>query len=189
MCKVMILNGVSRPVKFKLDNDVFDIVTTCRYLGVILASKFATNLFKEHYYSILKRAKIKAATLRTLGFSMKGFWINTSIRLYELLVKHILEICAQTLNYELYRKPYNPQNMSSYADKLEHFQTQTLKTLLNCPRSTCPSIVRLFCGIEPLACSCVHAWYSKNKVLLEDFKCPYLLNHPEDLKRKAPPIQ
>ena len=27
-----------------------------------------------------------------------------------------------------------------------------MKTLINCPRSTSPSIVRLFCGVEPLAC-------------------------------------
>ena len=29
-------------------------------------------------------------------------------------------------------------------------QTQLLKTLINCPRSTSPAIVRLFCGTEPL---------------------------------------
>ena len=31
-------------------------------------------------------------------------------------------------------------------------QTQILKTLINCPRSTSPAVVRLFCGTEPLAC-------------------------------------
>ena len=36
--------------------------------------------------------------------------------------------------------------------ELEHLQTQILKTLTNCPSSTSPAILRLFCGVEPLAC-------------------------------------
>ena len=42
--------------------------------------------------------------------------------------------------------------VGSFSKKLEHLQTQLLKTLINCPRSTSPAIVRLFCGTEPLTC-------------------------------------
>ena len=37
-------------------------------------------------------------------------------------------------------------------NKLEHFQTQALKKLIGCPKSTPPAVVRLFTGVEPLKC-------------------------------------
>ena len=36
--------------------------------------------------------------------------------------------------------------------EIEHLQTQILKKLINCPRNTPPALVRLFCGVEPIAC-------------------------------------
>ena len=67
-------------------------------------------------------------------------------------MRPILEFSAQSLTYTPYSQPFNQQENSRYVIKLEHFQTQVLKTLINCPRSTSPAIVRLFCGTEPLAC-------------------------------------
>ena len=83
---------------------------------------------------------------------MNGFTIKTNIKLYKLLVRPILEFCAQSLSYARYSQPYILGKLTGFAKKLEHTQTQLLKTLINCPRSTSPAIVRLFCGIEPLAC-------------------------------------
>ena len=38
----------------------------------------------------------------------------------------------------------------SLVHKLEHFQTQTLKSLINAPKHSPPELVRLLCGVEPL---------------------------------------
>ena len=151
-CKVMILNGNPKNVKFTLDNVVLEIVSTYKYLGVVITSKYVTNLFKGHFDYILEKARVRAAAIRGLGFSKNGLRVKSSIRLYKLLIRPILEFCAQSLTYALYSQPYRSHQSSYYAKKLEHFQTQTLKTLINCPRSTSPAITRLFCGIEPLTC-------------------------------------
>ena len=76
----------------------------------------------------------------------------TSVHLYKLLVRPILEFSAQSLTYAPYSEPFHQQNAGGFAAKLEHLQTQLLKTLINCPRATSPSNVRLFCGIEPISC-------------------------------------
>ena len=151
-CKVLILNGSPKNIKLTLDNEVLEIVSNYRYLGVILCSKYVTNLFKVHFRSILDRAKFRAAAIRRLGFSKNGFRIKSSVKLYKLLVRPILEFCAQSLTYAAYSEPFSQLKWGRYAEKLEHLQTQLLKTLINCPRATNPSIVRLFCGTEPLAC-------------------------------------
>ena len=78
--------------------------------------------------------------------------MSTAIRLYKLIIRPLLEYCAQSLFYTRYNKAEQHDAANDFAKELEHFQTQTLKTLINCPRSTSPSIVRLFCGVEPLAC-------------------------------------
>ena len=41
--------------------------------------------------------------------------------------------------------------ITGFVKKLEHFQTQALKNLLGAPKSTSPSIVRLFAGVEPFS--------------------------------------
>ena len=38
----------------------------------------------------------------------------------------------------------------SVGSKLEHFQTQTLKSLVGAPKHSPPELVRLLCGVEPL---------------------------------------
>ena len=151
-CKVMILNWASTQVRFTLDETVLDIVSTHRYLGVTLSSRYVTNLFKDHFQSILQRARTKAAAIRGLGFSKNGLRIKSSIKLYKLQVRPLLEFCAQSFTYAAYSQPFQPNAVGCFAKELEHLQTQILKTLINCPRSTSPAVVRLFCGTEPLAC-------------------------------------
>ena len=118
----------------------------------MITSNYVTNIFKAHFDYILDKARIRAATIRGLGFSKNGFRVKSSVMLYKLLVRPILEFCAQSLTYALYSRSFRPNESCYYAKKLEHFQTQTLKTLINCPRSTSPAITRLFCGTEPLIC-------------------------------------
>ena len=149
-CKVMILNGGSTQVRFTLDDTVLSIVTTFRYLGVVLTSKYVTNLFKEHFRVALEKARSRASAIRGLGFSKDGFRVKTVVKLYKLQVRPLLEFSAQSLTYSNYSALDKPDAVGCFAKKLEHLQTQLLKILINCPRSTSPAIARLFCGTEPL---------------------------------------
>ena len=148
-CKVMPLNGASTQVNLTMDGNTLAFVTTYKYLGVVLTSTYVTSLFKDHFQSLLLKTKNRTAAIRGLGFSSNGFRVETVIRLYKLQVRPLLEFCAQALHYGRYSQP---SHSDGFAKTLEHHQTQLLKTLINSPRSTSPSIVRLFCGIEPLTC-------------------------------------
>ena len=102
--------------------------------------------------SKLERANIKAAIIRRHGFHEDGLRLHTAVRLYKLVIRPRLEYCAQTLTYGRYSQSSSIAEPVGFAKKLEHLQTQILKRLINCPRSTSPAIVRLFCGVEPLSC-------------------------------------
>ena len=88
---------------------------------------------------------------------MDGSRIETSVRMYKLLVRPILEYGAQVLiyikNFIVYKssKSVDIAELTAYAKKLDNFQTKFLKRLLNCPRYGPPTIVRLFAGVEPIA--------------------------------------
>ena len=66
--------------------------------------------------------------------------METAVRLYKTLVRPILEYGAQVLIYQNYflssksGKPHEIVELAAHAKKLEHFQTQSLKRFLNCPR-------------------------------------------------------
>ena len=146
------LNGSPNGLNFRLYGDTLEIVDSYKYLGITLTSKYVTNLFRTHFSDIVERSKLKASVIRRHGFHEDGLRISTAIRLYKLIIRPLLEYCAQSLFYTRYNKAAQSTVANDLAKELEHFQTQTLKTLINCPRSTSPSIVRLFCGVEPLAC-------------------------------------
>ena len=86
-CKVMILNGGSKHVRFTLDETVLCIVSTFRYLGVILTSKYVTNLFKEHFRTTLLRGRSRASAIRGFGFSKNGLRVKSAVKLYKLQVR------------------------------------------------------------------------------------------------------
>ena len=151
-CKVMIFNGPAKNSIFTLCGKALEIVNSHKYLGVILSSKYVTNLFRSHFTSILERARIKVALIRRHGFHDDGLRLKTAINMYKLIIRPLLEYCAQSLSYGRYSHPAHLDAPTDFAKELEQFQTQTLKTLINCPRSTSPAVVRLFCGVEPLTC-------------------------------------
>ena len=151
-CKVMVFNGPSNGLIFTLNKVKLKIVDTYKYLGIVLSSKYITNLFRHHYDKITEKSRIKSAILKRHGFHEDGLRLNTAIRLYKLVIRPVLEYCGQTLSYGRYRQRALGAEPNSFVRKLEHVQTQILKNLINCPRSTSPAIVRLFCGVEPLAC-------------------------------------
>ena len=151
-CKVMVLNGSPRTDTFTLNRDKLQIVDCYKYLGVTITSKYVTNLFRTHFSQVIDRANIKAAIIRRQGFHEDGLRISTAIKLYKLLIRPLLEYGSQTLSYNRYCNPVRLDAISDYTKELEHLQTRILKTLISCPQSTSHSIVRLFCGIEPIAC-------------------------------------
>ena len=76
--------GISRkPYKtvFKLNGVKLYIVESYKYLGITLTSKYVTNLFRQHFASILDRAKINAAIIRKHGFYDDAQRLNTAIKL------------------------------------------------------------------------------------------------------------
>ena len=151
-CKVMVFNGSSTDMIFTLNDEQLQIVETYKYLGVILSSKYITNLFRQHYAKITQKARIRSNILKRHGFHEDGLRLKTAIRLYKIVIRPILEYCGQTLSYSRYRQQSRGAEPNGFARELEHLQTQILKNIINCPRSTSPSIVRLFCCVEPLMC-------------------------------------
>ena len=151
-CKVMMFNGPFKDTTFTLNNEILKTVNVYKYLGITLSSKYITNLFRQHYTSISEKANIKASIISRHGFHEDGLRLNTAIKLYKLVIRPVLEYCAQTLTYNRYNRQPPIAEPCDFAIKLEHLQTQILKKLINCHRSTSPAIVRLFCGIEPLSC-------------------------------------
>ena len=78
------LNDTDKNVTFTLDKKPLEIVSKFKYLGVVLTSKYVTNLFKDHFDYILKKAKIRAAAIRGYGFSKNRFRVKSFVRLQTL---------------------------------------------------------------------------------------------------------
>ena len=149
-CKVLVLNGPHSDISLKLYGENLQIVRKQRYLVVTFAIGYITNLFREHFRLTLDKARSRVATIRRFGFHKGGLSLPSSIKLYKSLVRPILEYGAQSLAYSRYCTLSKPDRPTSFAKDLEHFQTQTLKQLIGCPRNTPPALVRLFCGVEPI---------------------------------------
>ena len=87
-----------------------------------------------------------------------GLRPDTAIKMYKLLVRPILEYGAQVLIfYHYYLNPGKHRNRNlnkpgDFVEKIENFQNLALKNLLGCPKSSSPAVVRLFSGVEPMAC-------------------------------------
>ena len=150
-CKVIIFNEPPRDTTFTLSKHRLEIVKTHKYLGIILSSKYITNLYRQHFSDIISRSKIKSAIISRHGFHEDGLRLSTAIKLYTLVIRPVLEYSAQTLTYGRYSQRAPLAAPYGFAKELEHNQTQILKKLISCPRSTPPAIVRLFCGVEPIA--------------------------------------
>ena len=135
-----------------------EIVETYKYLGILLSSVNPQNtLFREHFARIMDKAQRRIECIKHFGYHKDGLRPQTAIRMYKILVRPLLEYGAQVLSYQRYylkssRPPGNIEDLRFFKKDLEHFQTRALKNLLNCPRNTSPSVVRLLAGVEPMAC-------------------------------------
>ena len=156
-CQAMVFNRSPRTIHryFQLGNHFIEVVKEYKYLGITLSTKRLTNLYSRHFAIALEKAQRRLQCIVHMGFHADGLRIETSIRMYKLLVRPILEYCAQVLiyrNYYISCTNIQTKSKRDYAQKLEHFQTQALKRLLNCPKHIPPSLVRLFAGVDSLAC-------------------------------------
>ena len=156
-CKIMTLNRLPYGLVFKLYEKKLEIVKRHKYIGITMSTKKLANLYVEHFNVILDKAEKRLWQIKHVGFSRDGLRPETAIKLYKLLVRPILEYGAQVLSYEnsylnsIRSKVRTLDEITGFVKKLEHFQTQALKNLLGAPKSTSPSIVRLFFGVAPFS--------------------------------------
>ena len=75
--------------------------------------------------------------------------------MYNTLVRPILEYASQVLTYKNhhFNKTLEPKPNESACDlltKLDKFQNRVLKSLINCPKSTPPALLRILTGTVPI---------------------------------------
>ena len=158
-CKVMVLNGANEQRIWKLFDQTLEVKKLYKYLGVTLSSTRLTSLYTNHFNKIIKKASKRLHCIRHFGFERDGLRPLTSIRMYMVLIRPILEYAAQTLSFRHYyfkttkneNNNYDtPTDTESFVSKLEKLQNKLLKHIIPCPRSTPPALVRLFTGVEPM---------------------------------------
>ena len=98
-CKVMVFNGPLANAELTIHSDTLEIVKSYKYLGVTLTSKYVNNLFRAHFSTILERERVKARTIRRHGFHEDGLRLKTAVKLYKLIIRPVLEYCAQSISY------------------------------------------------------------------------------------------
>ena len=135
-CKAMVFNRSPRTIRryFKLGNHYIKVVREYKYLGITLSTKRLTNLYSRHFAKALEKAQGRLQCIVHMGFHADGLRIETSIRMYKLLVRPILEYCAQVLiyrNYYLSPTKAQAKRVKDFTNKFEQFQIQALKRLLN----------------------------------------------------------
>ena len=141
-----------------------------------------TSLITEHVSHVIENATKRVNCIRHFGFTSDGLRPQTSIEMYKILVRPILEYAAQVLNYRHHYfskverlNPLQPQ--PDMVHIFEKFQNKVLKKLIPCPRSTPPALLRIMSGTVPFACrvdmlklryfwKCLHAKNSKLSKLI-----------------------
>ena len=115
-----------RPVKgmvFEKNGEALEIVDNYKYLGVALISQYVTDLFRNNFSEILERAWVKVAAIRSYGFHEDGLSIQSSIRLYKLVIRPLLEYCTQTLTYSMYSRASHPDAILPVDSKTSRLRT------------------------------------------------------------------
>ena len=133
-----------------------EIVKNFKYLGVVYSNIRQTSLYTRHIRNIIEKAEKRINCVRHFGFDSDGLRPATSIRMYKILVRPILQYAAQVLNYKHFYFTHKRQNkinkeLAHFILKLEQFQNKTLKLLIPCPKSTPPCVLRLMTGTIALS--------------------------------------
>ena len=154
-CKAIVLNKSKKGLSFSLSDTEIEIVEKIKYLGVIWSRSRQTSLYSRHISKMLEKAETRINAIRHMGFHSDGLRPETSVRMYKILVRPILEYAAQVLSYSHYymkeRKAKNIEEPTSIVRRLEKFQNRVLKKLISCPKMTPPAVLRLLTGIMPIS--------------------------------------
>ena len=155
-CKVMALNTPAKNVDFRLGQEPLDKVKIYKYLGVVFSNIRLTSLYTRHFKRVIDKAEKRINCVRHFGFDSDGLRPATSIVMYNVLVRPILEYASQVLSYRhhYFTTPTKPRKVFEPTDflrKLENFQNRTLKFLIPCPKSTPCCLLRLLTGTISLA--------------------------------------
>ena len=150
-CTVLPLNTPAKNVNFKLGESHLKKVKIYKYLGVVFSNIRLTSLYTRHFKSVIEKAEKRINCVRHFGFHSDGLRPATSIGMYKVLVRPILEYASQVLSYRHYyftspRKPRTVFEPTDFLLKLEQLQNRTLKLLIPCPRSTPCCLLRLLTG-------------------------------------------
>ena len=94
-CKVMILNGKRKKIYFTLHHKILEVVNKYKYLGITLSNTRLTSLITKHVSHVIEKAEKRVNCIRHLGFTSDGLRPQTSIEMYKILVRPILEYPAQ----------------------------------------------------------------------------------------------
>ena len=157
-CKVMVFNRKPEGLHFYMAGEELEIVNQYKYLGILLSSSRPQNtLYREHFTRVKEKAERRIQCIKHLGYHQDGLRPQTAIRMYKILVRPLLEYGAQVITYRRHflnsiRPPVSIDEATFFMKDIERLQTKALKSLLQCPRNVSPSIVRLFAGVEPMAC-------------------------------------
>ena len=142
----MVLNRPPLDLKFSIYNKELSVVKSYKYLGIVISNKNQTNLYIDHFKKTIENAKQRLHCIAHYGFQRDGLKPETAMKLYKLIVRPILEYGAQVLTYQKYFLkssidiPKCLNKLTVFEEKLEHLQTQALKNLIGCPKSTSPAI-------------------------------------------------
>ena len=135
-CKAMVFNRPKSNLKFSIYNEEISVVNSYKYLGIEISNKNQTNLYIDHFRNTIEKAEKRLHCIAHFGFYRDGLRPNTAMKLYKLMVRPILEYGSQVLTYQKYYlrssidTPKNLNKLTVFEEKLEHLQTQALKTLI-----------------------------------------------------------
>ena len=125
------LNASKKDLSFTLLAEEVEICKTIRYLGVMLSRCRQTSLYSKHISQIIAKAETRVNATRHMGFHSDGLRPETSIKMYKVIVRPILEYAAQVLSYKHYyfkeRECTVIEKPSSVTKRLEKFQNKVLK--------------------------------------------------------------
>ena len=154
-CKVLALNVGQKGLSFEINGESIKLVSKTKYLGVLLSRSRLTSLYGKHIAEVIEKAEARANVIRHKGFHSDGLRPETTVRMYKILVRPMIEYAAQVISYKHYyfkeRKCARLEDPTEMIKKLETLQNKILKKLVQCPKSTPPAMVRHKTGTIPIA--------------------------------------
>ena len=90
-CKIMVFNSPPVISKFSINNTEISVVNNYKYLGIEISNKNQTNLFTDHFKKTIEKAEKRLHCILHYGFHRDGLKPESTMKLYKLMVRPILE--------------------------------------------------------------------------------------------------